>query len=101
MSSVQQNFIKYLSGLAMQGETPLIVRQKPQMKDGEMQFHANGAIKAIWPAYLPTHQIKPDWAIYGNTALFIIDRFENGKPAASADRACGQSSRSHFCVELA
>lgn len=85
MSSVQQNFIKYLTGLAMQGETPLIVRQKPQLKDGEMQFHANGAIKATWPAYLPTHPIKPDWAIYGNTALFIIDRFDNGKPAASAD----------------
>lgn len=85
MSSVQQNFIKYLTGLAMQGETPLIVRQKPQLKDGEMQFHANGAIKATWPAYLPTHPIKSDWAIYGNTALFIIDRFDNGKPAASAD----------------
>lgn len=85
MSSVQQNFIKYLSGLVMQGETSLIVRQKPQLKDGEMQFHANGAIKATWPAYLPTHQVKPEWAIYGNTAVFIIDRFENGKPAAAAD----------------
>ena len=85
MLSVQQNFIKYLTGLTFEGETPLIVRQKPQMKDGEIQLHANGAIKATWPAYLPTHQIKPDWAIYGNTALFIIDRFENGKVAASAD----------------
>ena len=85
MSSVQQNFIEYLTGLTFEGETPLIVRQKPQMKDGEIQLHANGAIKATWPAYLPTHTIKPDWAIYGNTALFIIDRFENGKVAASAD----------------
>jgi hypothetical protein len=85
MLSVQQNFIKYLTGLTFEGETPLIVRQKPQMKDNKIQLHANGAIKATWPAYLPTHQIKPDWAIYGNTALFIIDRFENGKVAASAD----------------
>jgi hypothetical protein len=87
LSSVQQNFIEYLSGLAMQGETSLIVRQKPQLKNGEMQFHANGAIKATWPAYLPTHKIKPDWAIYGNTASFIIDRFTDGHPSASVNNA--------------
>jgi hypothetical protein len=49
-----------------------------------MQFHANGAIKATWPAMLPTAKIKPEWAIYGNTASFIIDRFKDGHPGASA-----------------
>jgi hypothetical protein len=60
------------------------VRQKPQLKAGELQFHADGAIKCTWPAYLPSHNIKPDWAIYGNTASFIIDRFDNGHVSASA-----------------
>jgi hypothetical protein len=49
-----------------------------------MQFHANGAIKATWPAMLPTAKVKPEWAIYGNTASFIIDRFKDGHPSASA-----------------
>jgi hypothetical protein len=49
-----------------------------------MQFHANGAIKATWPAMLPTAKVKPEWAIYGNTASFIIDRFKDGHPGASA-----------------
>jgi hypothetical protein len=62
----------------------LLVRQKPQLKEGEMQFHANGAIKATWPAMLPTAKVKPEWAIYGNTASFIIDRFKDGHPGASA-----------------
>jgi hypothetical protein len=33
---------------------------------------------------LPTARIKPDWAIYGNTASFIIDRFKDGHVSASA-----------------
>jgi hypothetical protein len=78
------DFIEYYQKLAPEGETALIVRQKPQLKAGELQFHADGAIKATWPAYLPSHNIKPDWAIYGNTASFIIDRFDNGHVSASA-----------------
>ena len=78
-------FVDFLVSLAPEGETPLIVRQKPQLKDGEMQFHADGAIKCTWPAYLPAiNRIKPDQAWYGNTASFIIDRFQDGKPSASA-----------------
>jgi hypothetical protein len=68
--------------LAAEGETALIVRQKPI--GNELQFHADGAIKATWPAMLPTAKVKPDWAIYGNTASFIIDRFKDGHPSASA-----------------
>ena len=79
-----KDFVEYLTRLAPEGETFLLVRQKPQLKEGEMQFHANGAIKATWPAMLPTAKVKPEWAIYGNTASFIIDRFKDGHPGASA-----------------
>jgi len=78
------NFLDFLISLAPEGETALIVRQKPMLKDGEMQFHADGAIKCTWPAMLPTARIKPDWAIYGNTASFIVDRFKDGHVSASA-----------------
>ena len=77
-------FLEYITNLAPEGETALIVRQKPQLKNGELQFHADGAIKCTWPAYLPSHTIKPDWAIYGNTASFIVDRFTDGHVSASA-----------------
>jgi hypothetical protein len=78
------DFIEHLTRLAPEGETFLLVRQKPQLKEGEMQYHADGAIKATWPAMLPTAKVKPDWAIYGNTASFIIDRFKDGHVSASA-----------------
>jgi hypothetical protein len=77
-------FIDYIAGLAVEGETALLVRQKPQLKDGMFQYHADGALKCTWPAYLIDHPIKPDWATYGNTASFIIDRFEHGRVSASA-----------------
>ena len=79
-----KDFVDHLTRLAPEGETFLLVRQKPQLREGEMQFHANGAIKATWPAMLPTAKVKPEWAIYGNTASFIIDRFKDGHPGASA-----------------
>ena len=78
------NFLEFLMSLAPEGETALIVRQKPLLKDGELQFFPDGAIKCTWPAMLPTARIKPDWAIYGNTASFIIDRFKDGHVSASA-----------------
>jgi len=78
------DFTDYLNRLAPEGETFLLVRQKPQLKDGQYQYHADGAIKATWPAMLPTAKVKPDWAIYGNTASFIVDRFTDGHVSASA-----------------
>jgi hypothetical protein len=79
------NFVEYITNLAPEGETALIVRQKPQLDgNGMMQTHADGAIKCTWPAFLPTAKIKPDWAIYGNTGSFILDRFADGKVSASA-----------------
>jgi hypothetical protein len=87
MNTKQQlmQFLEFLTGLAPEGETALIVRQKPQRREGELQFHADGAIKCTWPAALPdVAKIKPDHSWYGNTASFIIDRFADGKISASA-----------------
>lgn len=77
-------FLEFIKNLAPAGETALIVRQKPQLKNNELQFHADGAIKCTWPAYLPTHSMRSGEAWYGNTASFIIDRFKDGRVAASA-----------------
>jgi hypothetical protein len=79
------NFLEYITNLAPEGETALIVRQKPQLDgNGLMQSHADGTIKCTWPAFLPSAKIKKDWAIYGNTGSFILDRFADGKVSASA-----------------
>jgi hypothetical protein len=78
------NFIEYITKLAPEGETALVVRQKPVLKDGELQFHADGAIKCTWPAFLPSTKIKKGEAWYVNTASFIDDRFQDGKVSASA-----------------
>jgi hypothetical protein len=78
------NFLEYITNLAPEGETALIVRQKPQLDgNGLMQSHADGTIKCTWPAFLPTAKLKKDWAIYGNTGSFILDRFADGKVSAS------------------
>ena len=79
------NFVEYITNLAPEGETALIVRQKPQLDgNGAMQTHADGTIKCTWPAFLPTAKVKKDWAIYGNTGSFILDRFADGKVSASS-----------------
>jgi hypothetical protein len=79
------NFVEYITNLAPEGETALIVRQKPQLDgNGMLQTHADGTIKCTWPAFLPTAKVKKDWAIYGNTGSFILDRFADGKVSASA-----------------
>ncbi|CAB5187436.1 hypothetical protein UFOVP160_46 [uncultured Caudovirales phage] len=77
-------FLDFITKLAPEGETALIVRQKPQLKDGEIQLHADGAVKCTWPAYLPSKGVKAGQAWYGNTASFIIDRFVDGRVSASA-----------------
>jgi len=78
------NFLEFITNLAPEGETALIVRQKPQLKNGELQLHADGAIKCTWPAYLPSQKMRAGEAWYINTASFIIDRFEDGRVSASA-----------------
>lgn len=78
------NFLEYITGLAPEGETALIVRQKPQLQGGELQFHADGVIKCTWPSFLPSHKMRDNEAWYGNTGSFIVDRFTEGKPSASS-----------------
>ena len=77
-------FLDFFTALAPEGETALIVRQKPQLKNNEIQTHADGAVKATWPAYLPElKRIKDGQAWYGNTGSFIISRFTEGHISAS------------------
>jgi len=79
------NFIDYLVGIAPVGETILLVKQKPLLDKGALQYHNDGAIKCTWPAYLPEQaKIKKGDAWYANTACFIVDRFTDGKVSASA-----------------
>jgi len=79
------NFIDYLVGIAPVGETILLVKQKPLLDKGALQYHNDGAIKCTWPAYLPEQaKIKKGDAWYANTACFIVDRFADGKVSASA-----------------
>ena len=77
-------FLDFITKLAPSGETALIVRQKPQLKDGAIQLHADGAVKCTWPAHLPTKGTKAGEAWYGNTASFVVDRFIDGRVSASA-----------------
>ena len=78
------DFLDYMVSLAPEGETFLIIRQKPQLKDGEVQLHADGGVKATWPAFLPNKVMKEGQSWYGNTASFILDRFTDGRVSASA-----------------
>lgn len=71
-------FLDFIQNLAYEGETTLYVRQKPTQP---VQYHANGAIKASWPAFLPSHRRRAQEAWYLNTASFIIDRFGSGDSA--------------------
>ena len=71
------DFIEYISKVAPEGETCLLVKQKPVGKEQ----HADGTIKATWPAFYP-HEYKEGGAWYANTASFIVDRFKS-KPSAS------------------
>jgi hypothetical protein len=74
------NFVEYLTSIAPEGETILIVRQKPTGG-----LHNDGAIKCVWPAMLPQkYNPKTVGAWYANTASFIVDRFQDGKVSAAA-----------------
>ena len=78
------DLLEYLTGLAPTGETALIVRQKPVMRDGEQVTHRDGTPKFTWPAFLPSHRRKDGESWFINTGCFIAERFTDGKPSASA-----------------
>jgi len=73
------DFLNYIASFAGEGETTLIVKQKATKEQ-----HKDGTTKHVWPAYLPEKWKDDGGAWYGNTGLFIIDRFKNGKPSAGA-----------------
>ena len=75
-------FLEFLQGLAPTGETLLVAKQKPVMRDGAQATHADGTPKYTWPAFLPS-RMKGEGAWYANTGSFIVDRFMEGKPSAS------------------
>lgn len=74
-------FESYLESLAAEGETLLYVLQKPLQP---ISYHADGAIKATWPAFLPGKK-RRDGAWYANTAAFITDRMTERTSAAAAN----------------
>ena len=86
MSEDRQKFIEFVTGLAFtEGETALLLRQKPKLVDGKVQYHGDGVPSATFPAYLPEKaKVKDGEAWYVNTGSFIVERFENGKPSAKA-----------------
>ncbi len=71
-NTTHSEFVKYLMSLAPEGETLLLVRQKAHRKG------------YVWPAMLPTVKIRPDWAVYANTASFILAKFPPGLPISAA-----------------
>ena len=77
------DFLEYLTNLAPEGETALVVRQKAVLRSGAPVLHADGSPRYTWPAFLPTYRRKDDQAWYVNTGSFILDRFSDGKPSAS------------------
>lgn len=72
-------FLEYIVNLAPEGETALFVRQKPQGG-----AYADGLPKCTWPAFMPPVRMREGEAWYVNTASFILDRFTDDKPSASA-----------------
>ena len=70
----QAKFVDYLVSLAPEGETPLIVLQRPR-KDNPN--------KMTFPAQLPDKPIPKDAAVFGNTASYVIDRLDPARPSAS------------------
>lgn len=58
----QVDFIEYLQGLAAEGETSLIVRQKPKMKGGQPLVHVDGTAPLML-ASPPRECRDPDPAI--------------------------------------
>lgn len=89
MNRQTEEFINTICELPQEGETVLLVQQKPILRDGGIEYHNDGAPKATWPAYRPARakrKIKKGDAWYVNTGAFIEDNFVDG-PSASRNYA--------------
>ena len=77
---MSENFIDWYAGLSDTESTVLIVQKKTSVDN-----------KPAFPAYLPD-RYHPSWpSAYGNTGLYVRERFERGRPSASRaniDRCC-------------
>ena len=82
--TTQPQFIEYLAGLAPEGETALIVRQKIITRNGKPETYLDGTMKATWLAGYPNKKVSESWAIYGNTGSFLLDRLDTERPSASS-----------------
>ena len=72
-------FLDFLISLAPEGETAVIVRQKPYKRDGELQYHADGALKCTWPA---ARSVKAGPVpLYGTCVVSTPDITLNNTPA--------------------
>ena len=69
------DFIDFVTSLAPEGETALLVKQKPRTVKGVESY--------TWPPFLP-EKYRAGGAWYGNTGSFILDRMRDGKLSASA-----------------
>jgi len=87
MSEDRTRFIEFITGLVdADGETALLLKQKPTLVDGAVVYHGDGAPKATFPAFMPDKaRVKDGEAWYINTGSFIIDRFRDGKPSARGE----------------
>ena len=79
---MESSFTDWLESLAPEGETLLYVRQKP-LSDPPT-YHADGAMKATWPAFRPG-KVRKDGAWYANTASFVEERLAERVSAAAAN----------------
>lgn len=76
-----REFFEYIESLAPEGETVLYVWQKPLEP---RQYHADGALKATWPAFRPGKK-RREGAWYANTASFMDERMVERVSAAAAN----------------
>ena len=81
--TTQEDFINFIAGLAVEGETALKVFQRPLMRNGEPTFHGDGTPKYTYPAVLPSGNARGG-SVYMNTGAFILSRFDEGRISASA-----------------
>jgi hypothetical protein len=75
------DFFEFYAGLAPEGETALLLRQKPVRPAA---VHADGSPKCTFIPMLPTAPRDPSWSLYGNTGSFIVARFPDGRPVAQS-----------------
>lgn len=78
-----QAFIDHLASLAQDGETALLVRQRPRQP---LQYHADGACVSTRSAVLPEQaEPQPREAWYAVNGAFIMSRWPQGQPSWKAE----------------